>query len=376
MPKPVCGPYGDLPREGSPIASRDGRMLAWIRWSWASPERTTVFVSGADGSAGQRVVVPGRSSEDHPTALAPDASEVLIERGWISPRFILASTLGSRARFVTAADAHEIRRRWRAPDWSPDGRFRVESSTVDGIWIVPADGGARRRISEIGAYTATWSPAGDWIAFASNEATGNDSDLYLIRPDGTELRRLTRDGFGASSPSWAPDGSLLAFDRDFSHYHEGSAIGVIRPDGSRLRLLRRPHEGPDERSAVGVGWVDTKTLVFESYQRREGPLKVVGIHTIGVNGRNERRVTYHCHVGTRRDNTLRGSNLGDTLRALAGNDDVDPGPGADDIDAGTGDDLVRSRDWARDVVRCGPGRDKVIGDRRDIVRGCERVVRR
>jgi TolB protein len=36
---------------------------------------------------------------------------------------------------------------------------------------------------------ASWSPHGSWIVFASTR--GGNSDIYILRADGTELRRLT-----------------------------------------------------------------------------------------------------------------------------------------------------------------------------------------
>jgi hypothetical protein len=43
---------------------------------------------------------------------------------------------------------------------------------------------------------------------------------------------------------------------------------------------------------------------------------------------------------------------------------------------GAGADVVRARDAGRDVIACGPGRDRVVADRADRVdRSCERVAR-
>jgi Tol biopolymer transport system component len=40
---------------------------------------------------------------------------------------------------------------------------------------------------------------------------GNDNNLWLVSPDGMELRRVTHDGKGYHFPTWAPDGRHLAF---------------------------------------------------------------------------------------------------------------------------------------------------------------------
>jgi TolB protein len=58
--------------------------------------------------------------------------------------------------------------------------------------------------------TPDWSPDGEWIVFDSDrDGTWN---LYLIRPDGTDERRLTHRGavIGetfARHPAWSKDGA-------------------------------------------------------------------------------------------------------------------------------------------------------------------------
>ncbi|GIU94604.1 MAG: hypothetical protein KatS3mg012_1061 [Gaiellaceae bacterium] len=80
-------------------------------------------------------------------------------------------------------------------------------------------------------------------------------------------------------------------------------------------------------------------------------------------------------VGTPRADVLLGGGGSDRLFGLAGDDLLDGGTGADALDAGPGADRVAaSYDGARDVLRCGPGRDVVNADLRDLVAGdCELV---
>jgi Tol biopolymer transport system component len=79
--------------------------------------------------------------------------------------------------------------------------------------------------------------------------------------------------------------------------------------------------------------------------------------------------------GTPRRDVVVGSREDDRIASGAGDDRLCGGAGSDRLAAGTGADFVRSRDTERDIVFCGPGRDRAVVDARDRVRGCERVDR-
>ena len=51
------------------------------------------------------------------------------------------------------------------------------------------------------------------------------------------------------------------------------------------------------------------------------------------------------------------------------------GTGRDVVDGGGGGDTIRVRDGERDIVDCGTETDVVVADRKDVLRGCERVRR-
>jgi 3',5'-cyclic AMP phosphodiesterase CpdA len=80
-------------------------------------------------------------------------------------------------------------------------------------------------------------------------------------------------------------------------------------------------------------------------------------------------------VGTRRGERLRGTRRADLILARAGADRISPRRGRDCVRAGKGNDRIFARDRARDRIKCGRGRDLVYADRRDRVRGCERIRR-
>jgi dienelactone hydrolase len=70
---------------------------------------------------------------------------------------------------------------------------------------------------------------------------------------------------------------------------------------------------------------------------------------------------------------LKGRGGRDCLAGGKGGDRLDGGAGGDRLSGGSGRDRIDARDGGRDTVRCGRGRDRAKVDRRDRVRGCERV---
>jgi TolB protein len=80
----------------------------------------------------------------------------------------------------------------RFPLWSPDGATLAYGVQANGgweLWTMAADGTAPRRLFRGIAAKGhrEWSPDGTRIVFGSG---GDDSELYTIRPDGSELRRV------------------------------------------------------------------------------------------------------------------------------------------------------------------------------------------
>lgn len=71
-----------------------------------------------------------------------------------------------------------------------------------------------------------------FLRFAAGVGTSRAS-LFVIRADGTGLRRLTAAGSRVYAHTWSPDGTRIA-------YTNGGSLWLVRPDGSgRVRLVSR-----------------------------------------------------------------------------------------------------------------------------------------
>lgn len=96
------------------------------------------------------------------------------------------------------------------------------------------------------SWDPVWSPAGDAIAFVSNEA-GND-DVYVVAKDRWPPRQLTRNEWaGDKHPSWSPDGKQIVFESNRDGHHR---LWTMNADGSNQRSLTDP-----VMSALAPVWV-------------------------------------------------------------------------------------------------------------------------
>jgi Tol biopolymer transport system component len=137
------------------------------------------------------------------------------------------------------------------PNWSPDARrlvLRAEEPGTKGLRILELESGMLSTLTS-GPWNdnfPAWSPKGNLIVFTSDR--DGDWELYTIRPDGTEVKRLTRSPGNDAHPTWSPDGEWIAFAsarggfKDEMPVGEGGGQGagdifVMRYDGSDVRRL-------------------------------------------------------------------------------------------------------------------------------------------
>jgi TolB protein len=152
-----------------------------------------------------------------------------------------------------------------SPAWSADGSKIAFSSARTGdpeIWVADASGGNLHRATTFRGpdVAPTWNPRTNaQIAWVSGR-TGLPQ-IYTMDQDGTGVQRMTDGGY-AVSPSWSPNGQLLAFswNRKYGPGDPGGVdIHVI--DIASKKYLQLTHESGSNDYPF---WApDGRHLVFE-----------------------------------------------------------------------------------------------------------------
>jgi dipeptidyl aminopeptidase/acylaminoacyl peptidase len=85
------------------------------------------------------------------------------------------------------------------PALSPDSKQVAYISNLSGVfqvWIIPTDGGHPKLVTAFDdpVGSVAWSRDGQWLAFDVLPGGGLNAQVYLARPDGSDVRRITAGG--------------------------------------------------------------------------------------------------------------------------------------------------------------------------------------
>lgn len=248
----------DIAPPSEPHLSPDGSWLVYVQ---AVGDSRHVFSLPIGGGWPLRLT-SGEHTHESPR-WSPDGRQIVVV---VDKSVVIMNGDGANPRMLAEHAAGN-----KMPRWSPDGSRIAFYSRRRGwsqIWVVPAEGGEPHRLTNVAADNEDlqWSPDGRRIAYTS--IRGDDllsSDIFCVDLEtGTERCLTDTPGCFDGAPAWSPDGSRIAFlsDRDgWIHVYLMDADGrecrritdgecedgwpnlgrgylLWSPDGSRLAFVR------------------------------------------------------------------------------------------------------------------------------------------
>jgi serine/threonine protein kinase len=203
-------------------------------------------------------------------ALSPDGKQVAYvwmgEKGDNYDIYVKITDAGTPLRLTTDPE------REMSPAWSPDSRFvafRRGRGEKKGFYIVPALGGAERKIADAYEWNQSglqqqavdWSPDGKTLAVVDKTSENEPWSIFLLLIETGEKRRLTTPPAqirGDVLAAFSPDGKTLAFARTNALGGNIFLVPVAGGEPSQVTFN-------ETSSLLGLDWTsDGERLVFSS----------------------------------------------------------------------------------------------------------------
>ena len=240
-----------------PGLSRDGKLVITEKGL-----NSSIAIMDPDGSNRKRIY-DASSSSLNPQQIAmglagafapawsPDGQWIAFGVGqWFQERRTGKATImrvrrdGSGLEALTDGTVHS-----GFPSFSADGRelvYRTWTENAGGLTILNLDTRKSRALTTEFDNVPAWSPDGSRIAF-TRKVDAVNFDIFTIRPDGSDLTRLTTNRANDAHAVWTTDGKLMwcsgaygfreeaaLYDNTFQQYGQ---IWIMNADGSGKRIL-------------------------------------------------------------------------------------------------------------------------------------------
>jgi Tol biopolymer transport system component len=201
---------------GIELTAAGGTQRILLARVFPSTGQLGLFIADRDGASERPLV--DLSAIDYDPVWSPDGSSIVFtsDRGGSADLFRVKPD-GTGLERLTTNPAYDDQ-----AAFSPDGQRLVFVSTRAGgratLWIFDV---STRRASQLtkgagGDFRPAWSPDGHWIAFASDRDNPmrfgkgrwehlQTADIFIVRPDGTGLKRIGEHGDFCGSPKFTAD---------------------------------------------------------------------------------------------------------------------------------------------------------------------------
>jgi TolB protein len=154
------------------------------------------------------------------------------------PEIYVCDASGGNARRITSFRGPDV-----SPVWNPKTNAQIAwvsgRTKLPQIYIMDADGANISRMTDGGYATSpSWSPSGQFLAFAWNRSYGpgapGGEDIYVMDIASKRWTQLTHDAGANDFPSWSPDSRHIVFQREMNGHTE---IWMMLADGTDQQQL-------------------------------------------------------------------------------------------------------------------------------------------
>ena len=271
------GTFVNDQRVSGPHALRSGDRLR------LGDQVELAFHVGVSAPAHEEPVSPGAAPYPVSSALPPQAQatppEAKRKRVWVWALGLLGLILVLAAAGIVYILLPE------QEQWVVFASTQSDSDDDDtsetNIFIMRPDGS---EMSQVTSYSGSdWSPVlspdGQTVLFVSDR--DGESGIYRVQVDGTELNRLTPTDSSQGDPSWSPDGDKIAFVSNQDN--EGPEIYTMNTDGGDITRLTDHEFGCRDPE-----WSPNGKLIAYSCFSTEGGYD---IYVMNADGSDSRRIT-------------------------------------------------------------------------------------
>src|SRR2546422_961716 len=211
-------PFTSSPgQKAGPVFSPGGNEIAYA-WQGENDDNADIYVKLI--GAGDPLRLTSSPAVESCPAWSPDGRYIAFMRGSSGGRdaYYLIPALGGAERKI--GEAHRQRQLYEECfDWSRDGKYLLVADRMasedarSGILLLSVEDGQRRvLVSQPAPYVANpvRSPDGNMVAYVQG-AGFLAGDIYVVAASGGPPRRITSDGRSLDGLAWTADGKEIVF---------------------------------------------------------------------------------------------------------------------------------------------------------------------